>query len=66
VRLGTQGVLARALGSALHGIAERALGQALARLRQAVEVGEVARSEPQPHGRRGLLVRAAHAGREES
>jgi uncharacterized membrane protein len=44
---------------ALRAVADRALGHALARLKQVVETGEVATAEPQSSGRRGLVGRVA-------
>jgi uncharacterized membrane protein len=51
---------------ALRGVAERALGHALQRFRQVLETGEVARSHPQPHGRRGVLAALVAGGKEAS
>jgi uncharacterized membrane protein len=56
-----EGRVSAALGHAVEGLAARALGLALARLRQLVETGETARTEPQPHGRRGLVARTVRA-----
>jgi uncharacterized membrane protein len=56
------GRLRAALVRAADGVARRALGHALQRLRQLVETGEIARTEGQPHGRRGLIARTLRAG----
>jgi uncharacterized membrane protein len=56
------GRVSEALVRATDGVARRALGHALQRLRQLVETGEIARTEGQPHGRRGLLARTLRAG----
>lgn len=59
------GIAGRSL-QAFRGVAERMLGHALQRFRQVLETGEVARNEPQPHGRRGALARVVRARREAS
>lgn len=51
LRLEPQGPFARALASNLRGILERAIGHALHRLREVLEAGELARSDPQPAAR---------------
>ena len=57
IRIEPAGALAAALARAIDGIVARALGQALHRLRQLVEAGEIARADLQPHGRRGVVAR---------
>jgi uncharacterized membrane protein len=57
-----EGRVGATLARALEGVAARALGHALGRLRQVVETGETARTQPQPHAGRGvpaLTVRVA-------
>ena len=61
LRIEPASALTAALARAIDGVAARALGHALHRLRQLVETGEIARSDLQPHGRRGLVARAAKA-----
>jgi hypothetical protein len=61
VRIEPAGAIGAALARATEGVAARALGHALHRLRQLVEAGEIARTDRQPHGRRGLVARAAKA-----
>lgn len=51
LRLEPQGPFARALASNLRGVLERAIGHALHRLREVLEAGELARSDPQPAAR---------------
>jgi uncharacterized membrane protein len=68
IRIEPSGAVAAAVASAIDGVAARALGHALHRLRQLLEAGEIARADLQPHGRRGLIARAAKAaaGRSEA